>query len=264
MSASPPEMKADAPAKRPRRGALAALWWAFAGAVCAGGFWALTFLALFSLRELATAHNDIVGHTLSAALLLGTLSVVTGLVTGVFVGLLRGGDERGTAAIALGMIGVLTGIIGGGLSAPAVVALGEWLHPLVSSSLAWALAGLIAGLLGYEWSRWMHPPAEPTDESESEAGTAPPRVEWILHQEPRRLRDWPLFRVLPVLVVTAFVLVGAAVLAPSDAALALAAVGVLGLAVALVMQVQEYRLRHLEARLRKLERRFRGAPDEDA
>ncbi len=264
MSASPPEPEANVPAKRPRRGRLAAVRWALAGAVCAGGFWALALLVFFSWAELATAHHDIKGHTLGAALLLGTPSVITGLVMGVYVGLFRGGDERGTAAIALGMIGVLTGVIGGGLSAPAVVALGEWLHPVVASSLAWALAGVIAALIGYEWSRWTHPPAEPTDEDESEARAAPPRVEWILHQEPRKLRDWPLFRVLPVLVVTAFMLVGAAVLAPSDAALALAAVGVLGLAVALVMQVQEYRLRHLEARLRKLERRFRGAPEEDA
>lgn len=177
MSASPPEPEANVPAKRPRRGRLAAVRWALAGAVCAGGFWALALLVFFSWAELATAHHDIKGHTLGAALLLGTLSVITGLVMGVYVGLFRGGDERGTAAIALGMIGVLTGVIGGGLSAPAVVALGEWLHPVVASSLAWALAGVIAALIGYEWSRWTHPPTEPTDEDESEARAAPPRMD---------------------------------------------------------------------------------------
>jgi len=78
-----------------------------------------------------------------------------------------------------------------------------------------------------------------------------PRVMWVLRESGRSLREWPLYRVLPVLAVSAFSLVGAAILAPSSIALALLAIGLLGLSVAAVLHGQE-------KRLRRLERRFRG------
>lgn len=254
---------AETPTKLARRGARVALRWALAGAVCAGAIWSGTLFVLLSGAEFSVISTTLTGHTLAVALLFGGFASVVGLAAGAFVGLLRGGQERGTVAVIFSTIGALFGIVGGGLSVPAVVALATRLHPIISSSLAWALAGLIAGFIGYDWSQWAQPAAPPADETEEEISkereAAPPRrVEWLLRQPERRLRDWPLFRVLPVLLVSAFILVGAAVLSPSDAALAFAAAGALGLSTALVVHAQVYRLRDLEARFHELDQRLRA------
>ncbi|AMV24139.1 hypothetical protein VT84_07065 [Gemmata sp. SH-PL17] len=242
-------------------GAVTAIRWGLAGAICAGGGWAGVLTVLIFGFPFGVISTELTDHTILISLLLGGFSSIAGLIAGAVAGLLRGGSERDTVAATFGAIGVLMGVIGGGLSVPAVVALSEWLHPIVSSSIPWALAGLIAGLIGYDWSQWEQPSVPFAGENEGVEIAPSRRIEWLLRQPERELRDWPLFRVLPVLIVTAFVLVGGAVLAPSNAALALAGVGTLGLATALVMQVQERRLRALEARLRELERRFRGTPD---
>ena len=75
----------------------------------------------------------------------------------------------------------------------------------------------------------------------------------------RPLRDRPLFRVLPVLTVSALALVGAAL----HHAVALAAVGVLGLAVALVLSAQDRRQRELDIRVRLLEHQLRNAREDE-
>ncbi len=233
-----------------------------AGALCAGGVWAVGFtFALAGLK--VTLFPEYLPAAGEAFLLFGGGAVVVGLAAGVTVGLVRGGSERGVTALILGSVGILTGVIGGGLSTPAMVAFDPWLHPILSSALAWALAGFFAGLIGCSWSRWVKPPPPNEGEEPEVNESAPRRVEWLLRQrEPRRLRDWPLFRVLPVLIVSALLLVGAAALAPSDAALA--AAGAVGLAAALVLHAQEYRIRHLEARLRDLERRLRDTREDGA
>ena len=75
-------------------------------------------------------------------------------------------------------------------------------------------------------------------------------MEWVLGRGARKrhLLNWPLLRVLPVLAVSAGALVAAAATAPSQVALALLAVGLLGLTIAPVLHNQEKRLRALERR----------------
>lgn len=76
-------------------------------------------------------------------------------------------------------------------------------------------------------------------------------MEWLLGEPERKWRiNRSLLRVLPVLLVTAWALVGTALLAWDDVAIALLAVGVLGLAIAFVLYRQEERLEALEQRLR--------------
>jgi hypothetical protein len=74
-----------------------------------------------------------------------------------------------------------------------------------------------------------------------------------LRERVRQWRDRPLARLLPLLVVSAGSLVGAAVLAASGAAPALLAVGALGLSLAPVLHGQERRLRALERRFGRRE-----------
>jgi hypothetical protein len=71
---------------------------------------------------------------------------------------------------------------------------------------------------------------------------------WVLRDYPRRLFKFPLSRLLPVLAVSMFSLIGAAILAPSSVSLAFLAIGLLGFAVARVLHNQEKRLRALERR----------------
>jgi hypothetical protein len=96
-------------------------------------------------------------------------------------------------------------------------------------------------------SRLRSEPREPGGDEEEEVEGM--RVEWVLRERVRRWRDPPLARVLPLLVVSAGSLGGAAVLAPSAAALALLAVGALGASLAPVLHDQERRLRALERRV---------------
>lgn len=261
---SEPEPRPAAPTVPAHLSKLGAGWWALAGAVCTSGLWALALAGGLALVE-SSLHPSDAAPVPVVSLVLGWVGALIGLLAGALVGLSWGGHQRFTFAALLGLLGVLTGVIGGGLSAPLVAYFGDALHPVASSALAWALAGAVVGLIGCNWARWARLPA-PADEQPGgdEPAPAPPRVEWLLQQQERRIRDWPLFRILPVLTVSACALVGAVVFAATEKALALAAVGALGLAVALVLQVQEYRVRNLDARLRTLERRFRGAPEDEA
>lgn len=261
---SAPEPRPAAPTPPAHLSKLGPGWWALAGATCASGAWVLALVGGLALVG-DSVHPSDVGPVPAVSLVLGWVAALVGLLVGALVGLFWGGHQRFTFAILLGLLGVLTGVIGGGLSAPLVAFFGGALHPVASSALAWALAGAVVGLIGCNWARWARLPAPPADE-EAEAGTsapAPHRIEWLLQQQERRISDWPLFRVLPVLTVSACALVGAVIFSATDKAIALAAVGALGLAVALVMQVQESRLRNLDTRLRQLERRFRGAPEDE-
>lgn len=259
MSASPREIVTGEPAAPAHSTAFAAVRWALLCATATGGVWALALTAASALLDFSVQPSDL-DATPAAALLAGGITAAVGLVAGSVVGLLRGGEQRLAWAVGLGTLGVLAGSIGGGLSVPAIMLLRDSLDPIVSSALAWTLAGLAVGPIGQRWSRWLHPPAPPDDEDD------PPRrrVEWLLRQDDRRLRDRPLLRVFPVLAASAPALIGAAALAPSLHALSLAAVGVLGSAVALVLMAQERRQRGLDARLRALEYRRRDTSEDAA
>jgi hypothetical protein len=180
------------------------------------------------------------------------IGVGVGLPIGVAAGLLRGSEHRGRITTALGACGALVGALGGVLSQlPGVTAVGG-LPLAVTSSLAWVIAGMLAGLVGYGWSRWGAEAPEPEDEDGEPVQPPSAGETWVPPEPARRVRPGPvIIRLLPIVAVSAASLVGAAILAPATVALALLAVGCLGFFVALVLGNQERRLRDLE-------RRFRG------
>jgi hypothetical protein len=153
----------------------------------------------------------------------------------------------------------MAGALGGVLSQlPGIIADAKLLLA-VTSSLAWAFAGMLTGVVGYVWSRWnVERPA--AEDDEEEPAQPPPAGATLLPREPaRRVRPGPIIlRVLPIVAVSVASLVGAALLWPATVALSLLAVGCLGCFVALVLGDQEYRLRDQQRRLRDLEHRFRG------
>jgi hypothetical protein len=204
-------------------------------------------LVAFSLPNDTTSPDYLKSRMPASALVAAGLAAGFGLLAGAFVGLRRVPRDHGTTSLVLGLGGAVIGGIGGGLFIPAIAVSDSWLHPLVSSSLAWAFAGLLAGLGGYDLSRELAERAEAI-EGEEDGDQPRPRLMWVLRESKRSLREWPLYRVLPVLAVSAFSLVGAAILAPASVALALLAIGLLGLAVGVVLHDQEKRLRRLERR----------------
>jgi hypothetical protein len=233
----------------PRRGSLGAALWALAGAVCTSGAWALALVVAHSLIGVTFFSSDLVPRAVEVALFGAALGAVYGFGAGAAVAC--GGWRNGRRGGTLVAGGTLFGALGGGTSVLAVAATSAHVHPLVSSSLAWAVVGMLAGWSGYHWSRWLALSAE---EAEEKDAIPPKRIEWVLRERTRRGPSRSLLRVLPVLVVSVAALLGAAFVAPSDAWLALVAVGVLGLSVALVQYRQE-------ERLRALERSFRGGRD---
>jgi hypothetical protein len=229
------------------RSFLAALGWGFATAVCAAGVWAVALAVGFSRWKDTLALADGSNRLGECALIVGGSVAAAGGIVGAAVGFVRGGKYRGAVAAILGTGGVLFGAAGGSGAVLVAVACRGWVHPLLSSSVVWALAGLLAGLNWYYWSRWLTKGAEAAEEQDA----APVRrIEWLLREARRLLPDSSPVRLLPVLGASAGAFVGAAVAAPADIWLPLFAVGVLGVAVALVLYRQEERLRTLERRSR--------------
>ena len=234
---------------RSRVPVLAADTWALVVAIWAGAVWAGACLLAGAVFDVPMPF-DRTSPAGTHALGLAALGAVYGVLGGALVGLChqqRG--ERGQRALILGFGGLLFGALGGGLSALAVGAF-DRLHPIVSSSLAMTAVGFVAGLCGCLVSRWLaEEPQAPEEEDESAA--PPVTIEWLLREAKRRWRlNRALERVLPVLAVSAAASAGAAVLIPSEVALALLAVALLGLAVSWVLYHQELRLEVLERRPR--------------
>jgi hypothetical protein len=223
--------------------------WVLGGAVCAASAWALGMVVGGLLMDSSPSNPKALGIewsrlTLEVTAVVALCGATLGGSVGVLAGLLRK-RHRGARAVALGAIGVSLGTVGGAVSIPIVLACGESVHPLVSSSLAWAVVGGLAGLAGYGCSRRLTKPAQ-VDEAEEADARPRKRIEWLLREVKWPFRDRPLVRVLPVLVASGAALLGAALVAPSSVSAALLAVGVLGLMVALVLYRQEERLRALE------------------
>jgi len=222
-----------------------ALAWSAAAGLVTGGAWIVGLLVTGFPGVLDWPVTD-------AALVMAGGGAGAGVIVGVAMGLLRGGEHRRRAAAALGSCGALAGAVGGVLSQlPGIIADAKLLLA-VTSSLAWAFAGMLTGIVGYIWSRWSIERPEVEDEDE-EPAQPPSAGETRIPREPsRKVRPRPIIlRLLPILAVSAGSLVAAALLAPAMVAFALLAVGLLGLFVAAVLGDQERRLRDLE-------RRFRG------
>jgi hypothetical protein len=235
---------APASARKRRGGVLRAALWALAGAVCAGGVWPLAVVVVYPLFGVSfqLSNSDVFTNVLLGAALGGLYGILAGAVVVGF----RRANER----LALVAGGGFFGALGCVLAVLAVAATAPEMHPLVSSSLAWAVVGALACATGYVCARRIvetEPIADLEDEDED---TVPPkRIEWLLREVKRRVLNRSMRAVLPVLIASVGALVAAALVAPSEVWLALFAVGVLGLAVALVLYRQEERLRALERRL---------------
>jgi hypothetical protein len=223
MSLPATEPGVPAPARTPKRGFFIALRWALASAACAGGAWAAALVACGWFFDISFFPGDFPNGAVQFALLHAAIGEGYGLLVGAVVGFLRGKGKRLLSALVLGFGCAFFGGFGGGLSVLAAAIADERVHPVISSSLAWAVVGFLMGLCGYRWS---HSTAEHVEPSETDV------------------------RLLPMLLVSACSLVGATIFAPSGRSLALFAVGVLGLSVALVLHNQDTRLRALENHFR--------------
>jgi MFS family permease len=240
----------DHATRRPRFSLFMALGWGFATAACAGGGWAAVLVIARMWFGVSFTSNKLADGAGWLAIFSGALGEGYGLFVGGFVGFLRGREQRFASAVGLGFAGGVFGALGGVLSVLAV-ATAPKVAPVASSSLAWAALGFIAGLGGYIWSRATREQAERWEEDD-----APPEgktIQWVLRERVRRRRERPLPRVLPVLIVSIASLVGAAAVNSLEPAVALVAVGALGLTAAPLLYGQDRRLRALERRLGRRE-----------
>lgn len=136
---------------------LVAVGWGVAAALCAGIAWTAGAVAA---RHMFGVRVPGVSDPLELTALCAGCGLLVGLVAGF--ALVRPGslDSRLGVVAAVGVVGCLTGALGGGLSEPMMGAFGS-IPPEVSSGLAWAAAGLFAGLAGGIGRRfWPEPGGE--------------------------------------------------------------------------------------------------------
>jgi hypothetical protein len=146
-----PATNSNAPtpiARTPQRGFVHAVRWALAGALCAGGAWfcaAFAGLSLLDAYPIRFGPNHIpLAHTSLAMAVCGALS---GLLAGIAIDL----RPSRTSRVPLRTLGVIVLLAGtaSGLTIPTLFVCSKSLHPLVSSTLLWVIAGALAGLCGY-------------------------------------------------------------------------------------------------------------------
>ena len=220
--------------------------WSFAGSVCAAGAWTGGFV--LASRVLLPPITETVGDNLAnAALVWCMIGMGTGCVIGAFVGLILAVTGRSERIVGLSIGGACAGAIGGGLTPIAVVAANRDLSSLVSSSIAWAFAGLLTGGIARIVSR-AHASFYDWDADEE------PRE---LHSTTRpspgrdRRRTVPnLVWCFPILVLSGLSLLAACMYPWSNASLALLVVGLLGPSTVFVLARQDRRIRELERILR--------------
>jgi hypothetical protein len=128
----------------------------------------------------------------------------------------------------------------------------RWLTPEVSSTIYWAVIGLLTGLVGYTWGR-KRQPAVLADEEElpGERLERTPARRAVRRPAPAG----PLVRLLPIFALSSGCLIAAILGRPSPAGWAVLAVGLLGFAAAWAFAGQERRIRELERRLREKQQR---------
>lgn len=232
---------------------LGATGWALAGAALAAGSWVLG-LALGRLTMgVDFADNSwYAAETAWAVTAGGGFGLLVGASAGACLGTRgRGFSNRLEASLFCGAVAAIATALGG-LSVSAVVNWLVALPPVLSSALGFSAAGLLLGLGGYAWSRANVAATEAEDILDEEAIQTPGAGKAAIGT--RRVAAGfarPGLRFLPALLVSVAALVAAALVDSRGAAVALLAVGLLGLSVVPVLWNQE-------RRLRELERRFHG------
>jgi hypothetical protein len=224
-------------------GAAVVVVWSTLTAVFAAATWAGVYAAL------ANTLFPPIGRVNQSALTtltlqLGTASAGVGLVVGVLGGFLCS-RNRPANAIALGLGGLLFGAVGGGLMPRAIYEAEGTMGPLASSSIAWAIAGALAGIVATAVFQWTREPVEKPDEDDEPREPEPPAATWK-GTDRRRLSLIRLLRFFPLLSCSAAALVAAALTFPSQAALALFVMGCLGFATSSVLMNHDRRLIALE------------------
>jgi hypothetical protein len=131
----------------PRRRGRSIAAWPVRVALAAGVAWALgSFVAGLVLADPISpdARSNLADECFTWAIVGGGC----GIILGAGAGLITLRPNFLATSVALGVAAGLCGAIGGGLTPLVVVAAAEVLHPLVSSSLAWTVAGLIGTVAG--------------------------------------------------------------------------------------------------------------------
>jgi hypothetical protein len=215
-----------------------------------GGAWAL---ALVVARwwigvELSAPHS---ADELIGAVVLTVMSgVLWGLLVGAASGIRFRKSDRTNSGGVSPLIGAAAGATGGVFSSLLMAASASVLPASVSSSLAWALVGLVGGVVGSRLDRRRAERAETVveiDWSDDEPGEGEPPP------PDRRPRPTlvPTRPLLPLVAVSVTCLVVTIVSPPSNLGWVVFAVGLQGLAAAWAITGQERRIRELERQLRE-------------
>lgn len=234
------------------------LAWAIAGAVCCGTAWLASLpLCRVLLGTDCVAAMRAVPLRDAAVMMIG-LGAGHGLIVAGCVQAIRG--RRIVPALAWGLGVGLAMALGGAISVLAVSVTAGLLPAELASSLGFATTGLLVGAGAYLTLRATPRDVEVVEPDDWDAESVFDDPTPLTVAQPaarRRSRRWGLayVRLAPVTAVAIACLMGAAISAPEDLRLAIAllAVGALGLACLFTLLSQE---RRIDA----LERRFRSEP----
>lgn len=165
----------DRPQSPPRssRVVLAAATWAVGGAAGAAGGWVVGLVLARSLAGVQiTARDFLTGQLEDYAVRLAAIGGGWGLLVGLVAGLVRREKQSFINQVAAGSVGAVGGavfgLIGGGLVPASVAAVGRALPVELSSSLGWAVAGMLAGLVAFGWTQVREKPQPVADEEPDE------------------------------------------------------------------------------------------------
>lgn len=170
---------------RPSRMILAAAKWAVVGAAVAAGGWVVGMVIAHGLLDVQLVTHDIpAARFVEIGVRQAAIGGGWGLLAGLVAGLIRRGADSLANRIAAGAMGAVGGavfgLIGGGLVPVSVEVAGRTFPVVVSSSLGWAFAGILAGLVVYGWTQVREKPVTGEDEPDEvvEPGVPPIGEGW--------------------------------------------------------------------------------------
>jgi hypothetical protein len=242
-------------ADRTSKRTLLAAGWAAAAVAVAALACVVGVTAGRRVLQVPWSHVTFDGNLIEATGLMAGLGAAYGLLAGAAAGLMFGGRGRVVRALKQALLWAPVGALAGGLG-PVLDAIGGGqLSPVVASSIACGVAGLLAALVAYALCR--EPPDPHRDmlddlPAEGEVAERPPPAVGRVPDAGAVVQQWPILLVSAACL--AIIVLGPA----SPAGWPLLAVAFLGFAAAWALAKQGRRLRELEDRLR--ERAASGRP----